>query len=507
MSEAFERPAYWLTPTCDYTFGPQVAEVSAAAGFEPDAEQQAILDAVFGEVGGMPAAREGLIVAPRQNLKSAVLEMIFLGWMFVTCEPGAVWSAHQHQTARGSFDHLRGLIEATPALRRHLARPPIESKGDEAIILRDPDGTERFFPFATRSGRGYRGRSFGKHLHDEYLYMQAAHEGALFPTQTTFADWQRIGATSAGLSLSDRARALRDRGRPEDAAAEPRFLYFETCDDLPGECELGADCSHTYGVTGCRYDDPARWERANFGVRRGRITLDYISGERRAMDATQFGRERLGYWDAPDESQAAVFTDEAWSSPDLLDPASTIVGEPTFALHVSPSQEWAAIMVAGRTETDRIHVETTSQARGDLRRYNRRPSTDWVVGWFRSRLEGEAARYDRMHLVILAGSSAAALLPALAKIRGLEITVMPASELPAACGFMLGAVSRQELVHIGDPELTASMLAVGRRQVAEKAFVWSPRASGGDITAAMGATLAAWQVEQHVDYDVLDSIG
>lgn len=504
-------PAYLLVPEWDYTLGPAVGELCASIGFGPDPEQQLILDAVFGERDGLPAAREGLLVGPRQNFKSAVLEMIAIGWLFVTCEPGFVWSAHQHKTVRASFDHLVMLINRAPALRRHLAKEPIRSPGDEAIIVTDSDGTERFGMFATRSGRGYRGTSFGKMLLDEYLFTQASHEGALFPTQTTFRDWQRLGATSAGLAESGRARVLRDRGRPGDRVAEPRFLYFETCDDLPGECQMGVDCTHVYGIAGCRYDDPRRWERANFGVARERITLDYIKGERRSLAPGEFGRERLGYWDEPAADSLPVFAEEVWTSKELLDAKSKIVGEPWFALQVSPSQDWAAIMVAGRAESGRIHVETTSQRRGDLRVYNRRASTDWVVPWFRARLEkrgSKPARYESMRLVVLAGSAAASLLPALERIENLDIAVLPESQMPAACGLLLGAVARQELVHVGDPELTASMTAVGRRMVGEKAFVWSPRSSSGDITAAQGATLAVWQVEQEADdYDPLDSIG
>ena len=481
--------------------GPIVADFCAAAGFAPDEEQARILDNVFAERRGWPAAREGMVVAPRQNLKSAALEMVALGWMFVTCEPGMIWSAHQHSTVRGAFEHIAGLIESNAALNKYLAKDPISSPGSEHIVLRDPDGTKRYLMFATRSGRGYRGRSFGKHIHDEYLYMQSAHEGALFPTQTTFPDWQRIGATSAGLPESGRARALRDRGRPMDREKEPSFFYAECCDDLPGACALGDECSHAYGVEGCILDARARWQRANTGVVRERITLDYIAGERRSLDPDEFFRERLGRWDDPDPDSEPVFSEEALTAEGVLDPSSTIDDEPVFALQISPDQDWSALVVAGRTAEGRIHIETTSARRGDLRVYNHRRTTDWIVPWLRARLEprgSRPARYESMRLVIVNGSQAAAHMPALSQIDGLDITVMPEAQAPLACGHLLGAVARQEIVHLGDPELMASLLSVGRRTVGEKAFVWSPRASGGDITVAQAATWAAWTVAQEL---------
>ena len=110
------EPAYLLVPEFDYTLGSQVAEVSALAGFAPDATQAMILDGVFAERNGLPAAFEALLVGPRQNFKSGVLEQIMLGWMFVTGESGATWTAHIADTARGSFEHLSGLIERTPSL-------------------------------------------------------------------------------------------------------------------------------------------------------------------------------------------------------------------------------------------------------------------------------------------------------------------------------------------------------------------------------------------------------
>lgn len=72
---------------------------------------------------------------------------------------------------------------------------------------------------------------------------------------------------------------------------------------------------------------------------------------------------------------------------------------------------------------------------------------------------------------------------------------------------MQNLVANERPVHVGDPELQASFLAVAERMVGEKAFVWSPRASTGDITAANAATLVAWRLEQGEDYDVGDSVG
>mgnify|MGYP000856751997 CR=1 FL=1 len=131
----------------------------------------------------------------------------------------------------------------------------------------------------------------------------------------------------------------------------------------------------------------------------------------------------------------------------------------------------------------------------------------WLGKYLRKR------RGDVPVLVLLAGSAAMSLLPALTrladdpKLGELSIAIVPEVQMPAACGHLQNLVANEGLVHVGDPELQASVLAVAKRMVGEKSFVWSPRASSGDITAANAATLAAWRLEQGEDYDPEESVG
>lgn len=506
---AFEPPAHFVVPEWDYTLGGEVADFCSLLGFAPDPEQEMILDAAFGVKDGLPAASEGAVVAGRQTVKSSSLEMVSLGWMFVTREPLAIWSAHEFSTTLETFLHMQKLIEGNRWASAKVKRFYASGSG---VRVQMWDGRRMLFVARTTSGG--RGKVAPKMILDEGLELLPEHLGALSAITSTWPDAQRFMGSSGAKAYSSVLHAMIRRGR---AGAMGRGMFFEWADDLPGGCVRGVECTHVQGTPGCRADDPRRYRRANPTVGRIRpdgrgLTFDAIAKERAEQpDPLIFVRERLTEHDEPDAAAAQVFTEEVWTSKDLLDAKSKIVGEPWFALQVSPSQDWAAIMVAGRAKSGRIHVETTSQRRGDLRVYNRRASTDWVVPWFRARLEkrgGKPARYESMRLVVLAGSAAASLLPALERIENLDIAVLPESQMPAACGLLLGAVARQELVHVGDPELTASMTAVGRRMVGEKAFVWSPRSSSGDITAAQGATLAVWQVEQEADdYDPLDSIG
>ena len=132
-----------------------------------------------------------------------------------------------------------------------------------------------------------------------------------------------------------------------------------------------------------------------------------------------------------------------------------------------------------------MHLEVPSRwadAARTARTYARWPGTDRVVPWFRKylrkRVEGEITT-----VLVWAGSAAMSLVPALERLNNdpklgqLEIVVVPESQAPAACGHVVDAVAQELVVHVGDPELQASMLAVGKRMVGDKAFVWSPRSS------------------------------
>lgn len=480
-SKALE-PAYLLVPEYDYTLGPQVCDVATLAGFAPDSVQELILESVFAERGGLPAAPNGMIVGPRQNFKSGSFEQIFLGWMFVTCEPGAIWSAHLHDTVRGSYEHLCGLIESTPALSRHVVSMP-GSPGSEAIVLKGAR-EDRQFSFVTRTARGKRGRSYGKHLLDEYLYATPEQLGALFPTQSTFIDWQRVAATSAGLATSTEARTLRDRGRPMDRNAEPRLFYLEFCDDLPGECATGAECSHLYGTRGCRYDDEKRWARSNPQAG-GRISWDYLRDERRGLTPEIFGRERLGYWDEPGSASLQRLDMDAWGKAEDAD-SEPVDGTVTFGLDVSPSRKWATIGAAAESTTGATHLEVTSRPiKGGSDLVDHRTGTNWIVPRFRELL----LDFPGLRVRLLAKSQAETFAAKLTEIGCTVETVQP-GDWPGHVASFLEALTSETLAHLGTLELDAAAESVVLIPVGEEQVRYGRRASGSEIGPIVAVTLA-----------------
>jgi len=506
-------PAKLVCPTWDYTLGAEVADFCALLGYEPMPEQELFLNAVFGfnNSDGLPAVSDATDLAGRQNLKTGEFVMTAFGWLFITQEERTLWSAHEFSTTRDAFLLMRGLLEKH-SWANALVRQYYASSNYTAIALTDG----RVLEFTARTTSLGRGKAAPKAIWDEGLELRAEHLGAQDAVKSTFP-WAQTLIGSSGLkSYSEVLHPIVDKAWSGQMG--PRDFFREFRDDLPGECLRGDECTHVYGIEGCRLDEQERWRRNNPALGRmhadGRgLTLAAIERERRKQpDPMIFARERLGWHARLVSAAAAVFSEESWTA--LRNPKSKVTGAPVLGLQVSPNQDWSAVVVAGYNGGGKVHLEVPSKwadLSREVRTYARWSGTDKVVPWFRKFLR---RRDDEVvTLVLLAGSATMSLLPALErlnldpKLAGLNIVVIPESSMPAACGHLQNLVAIEGIAHVGDPELQASMLAVGKRMVGDKTFVWSPRASTGDITAANAATLAAWRLEQGVDYDPEESVG
>ena len=505
-------PATLVSPSWDFTRGPEVADLCALLGYEPMPEQEQWLDAVFA-VGsdGLPAVTDATDIAGRQNLKTGEFVMTAFGWLFITEEERILWSAHEFGTTRDAFLLMRSLLEKRPWTNA-LVRQYYASSNYTAIALVDG----RVLEFTARTTSQGRGKSGPKAIWDEGLELRAEHLGAQDAVKSTYPWAQTLIGSSGAKTYSEVLHGIIAKAHAGELGSKEFFREFR--DDLEGDCQLGIECTHVFGSPGCRLDDPERWKRNNPAMDRihpdGRgLTSAAIARERRKQPNPMiFARERMGWHESYVDTTSGVFSEETWTG--LCYSKSKIDRGRALALQVSPNQDWSAIVAGGFTAHGLVHLEVPSKW-ADLTRttrtYARWSGTDRVVPWLRKYLRKH--RDDETVLVLLANSASSALLPALRRLAedpelgALVIHPVPEVQMPAACGHMLNLVANEQLVHVGDPELQASFLAVGKRMVGEKAFVWSPRASSGDITAANAATLAAWWLEQGEDYDVGDSVG
>ncbi len=479
-------PAYHCAPSYTETLGPEVGELCAMVGFAPDAEQQLLLDDTFAlDQAGNSAAFEVAAIACRQNLKTGWLKQTSLGWLFVTDQRLVVWSAHEFSTAQEAFRDMEVLIEGSDMLRRRVKRI-YRGNGDEAIEMLS--GQRLIFKARTKGGG--RGLTGDKVILDEAFALQLSHMGALVPTLSAVPDPQLVYGSSAGKADSDVLRGVRDRGRDGSSSA---LAYAEWCAPQGGCAMLG--CDHHFGAEGCALDRVDNWGRANPTMGK-RISVGYIAKERAALPPEEFARERLGWWDEP--TGEMVVSPASWA--ECLDPASQIAKPTKFALDVSPDRSWAAIGVAGARTDGVPHVEITSKQGGAV--VDHRPGVDWVV----PRFVELAGHWPKMRVTIASSSAAESLVPALSTA-GIEVDVLKAGDISAACGLFFDLATTAGLRHIGQSELTTA-LASARKNIedGEGAWRWGRRRSSSDITPLYAATLALWGINVHRVVDVSASV-
>lgn len=473
-SATLVEPAFCTYPPYERTLGPEVADLARLAGFPPDPEQELALDLIFAlRPDGKLATYEVAIVVGRQNLKTGVKKMAVLGKLFILEQRLVVWSAHEFNTSAEAFRDLKELIEGCSWLERRV-KSIKAAHGDESIELT----TGQRVIFKTRTKSGGRGLSGDTVVLDEAMFLQPSHMGSLFPTLSARPDPQVLYGGSAGLAESRVWRSVRDRGR---RGGDPRLAYLEWCDDLPGGC-LRPSCTHRVGSEGCRLDDVARVLRANPAVGK-RITLDYIAGERRALPAEEYGRERLGWWDDPDEDVESLLI--AWLA--CLDSLSKPTGKPRLAIDVSPGSRCAAVVAAIRRPDSLPHVEVVDHRAG----------ADWVVERC-TELKG----HEPVGWVLDPAGPAGALLPGLAEA-GIEPDQMTARDMGQACEAFTRTVTSIGMRHLGDPLLSEALEGSGRRDLSDGLWAWSRRRSGADICPLVAATEALWKLP--ADYDLMQS--
>jgi hypothetical protein len=467
------KPAWSSLPSWHDTSGPDVAYVAGLAGFPPDPEQALGLDAIFAvDKAGRSVAFETAIICCRQNIKTGLLKMAALGWLFVTDERLIVWSAHEFRTAQEAFRDLEELITGSDVLRRRV-KNIYRGNGDEAIEL--TSGARLIFK--TRTKGGGRGLSGRKVVLDEGMFLQPMHMGALLPTLSAQPDPQVVYAASAGLAESDVLRGIRDRGR---AGEDERLAYLEWCAPPPAQvCAAGDGCTHALGTPGCGCDDPGNWQQANPALGR-RITPDYVAAERRAMPPGEFGRERMGWWDDPLDGGSPI-TAAQWAA--CQEYGSQVLDPVALAFSVARGGSSAAIAVAGRRADGLGHGELVDH----------RPGTAWLM----PRVLELAETLDPCVLVMNPAGAAGSFEKELAE-HGFatkpgpaerRLQIVGAREYAHACGALADDVVNGRWRFPGPSPVDAAVECARVRELAD-AWAWSWKDSAADISPLEAVTLA-----------------
>jgi hypothetical protein len=147
------------------------------------------------------------------------------------------------------------------------------------------------------------------------------------------------------MADSDVLRDLRDRGRAGDQA-DPRLAYAEwAAPDPELACDAGKGCTHSKTAVGCGCDKPDMWLRANPTIG-DRMTIEYVTAERRAMPVDEFCRERMGWWDDPLEGGRPLAMSEWFKRADKQSTPDLDLYM-ALAIDIAPDSSMAAIGLAG----------------------------------------------------------------------------------------------------------------------------------------------------------------
>jgi hypothetical protein len=461
------EPAYRSGPVWEKTLGPQVAELCELVGYGPDPEQRLILDEVFAFDGdGRSCAFEVCVVCARQNIKTGTFKQCAIGWLWLCDVPVVVWSAHEFSTTQEAFRDIVELVDGSDMLTKRV-KHVYTASGKESIELMS--GSRLLF--RARTKHGGRGLSGDKVILDEAFALQPGHMGALLPLLSSRPDPQVLYGSSAGLSTSMVLRKIRDRGR---AGSSGRLFYCEWCAPRGG-CESEA-CTHDVGAAGCALDDHANWQAANPLMGRTRangtgLTLEYLRAERQALPASEFARERLGWWDEPGAADA--FGAGRWEACAGEAPGPDVaVGG--LAVAVSYDLSHAAIVAAAK-DGGILHVRPLIHG----------PGTGWVAE--------KASELQRLHPVDVAvdgGGPAADLIPGL-EAAGVTVRKLGTGQVLDACAGLYKRVQDATLRHASYEDLDAAAGAAVKRAVGDR-WAWGRKASTADISVLEAATLAGW---------------
>lgn len=473
------------------TFGPEVADINARAGFAPDPEQELILDATFAILpNGKPAAFEVDMVGPRQNFKTGVLKMIELGWLFVTKERLIIHSAHELSTTEETFRETAALVEDNSFLSRHLLptrgdRPGITAaNGRWAIELTQ----DRRLRYRARQATGGRGLSGDKVVLDEFFAVTPAVIGSLYPTLSARPRPQVVSASSAGLLMSEALRDKRDRGRK---GLTPNQFYLEYSDPLgptherPNPGCKSADCDHAKTAIGCALDDEDRWALIMSALD-VRVQRETIRSLRQAMPPAEFAREFLVWWEDPPTEDTAQLFGPHWGRqgiPDAAMPTPRCLG-----VAVELDRSHSSIGGCGDHGDNDIRVVFPATSRADIG--GRRPGTTWVI-------DEVCAMADRHQIpVAIAGSGPGAdLVEPLRERLGERLLVADMDDLKGACAtFYDGVTESHAVFHNDSDELNAEARGAVKRMSGDR-FLWGRKgASGSSMLEAV--TLANWGASQ-----------
>lgn len=480
-------PAHVNVPERDGSLLRAVRGVAAKVGRGLDPAQDLAVDVLTSSwADGRPATLEAGVVCPRQNLKTYCLELIALTAMTM---PGgaqlAVWSAHEVATAQETFRTFLDLAERFPWLGSRITHVS-RATGREGIEF----AGGRRLRFRARIKTGGRGLAGDLMILDEAFALEPEHLGSLLPILST-RPWGRvIYGSSAPLAKSDILRRLIARGRGGGPGA-PAFVEWRAPGSLAEPGCADRDCLHEPATAGCALDDEALVLAANPAAVYGRISMDYLRGERLALPPREYARERYGWGEDPSDAPRHPLDPSGWASSAVMrSPGRSL---PVFFITIGPDDMAVIAVAADRPREDpdgRPHVELADRLPvGQLADRLEQLGEDWPDAKF------GAGKAGPVNGLVEAG------LP-------VDVELLPPSELAQACRHHETLTRSRSYTRFADPDVDVSFASAVAKPAGEGLWTWDWRQSR-HLAPMAAVSGALWLLHKYRsgDYDLADSFG
>ena len=467
------RPRIEWVPEAPDSLGNEAVEFASRVGMTLDPEQELVLAGMLGvREDGRWQTREVGINMPRQNGKGEILIARELFGLFELGEKLIIHTAHEFKTSAEHFNRLEAIIRDCPELHARIKRNHTGriigyryGHGEESIEI---DGGRLEFKTRTKSGmRGFAGVDLLV-VDEAMIISEAAHSAGMPIIRASKAPRgpQLIYSGSAvDQETMDHGivwTRVRERGI---AGEDPALAYFE----------WSVDAEHPDDVSDEVALDQQIWQEVNFAIVRGRVTLEHMEWERRAMSFRSFVIELLGAGDYPDTDVSAdvLVSTEDWLA--LEDETQVMLDPLVIAFDVSPERQ-TAIVATGRSDTGHWLVEIIHAGAG--------------TGWLTRRLAELYAKHEVAEIVC-DGYGPSAAMARKAEDAGIEVRRLDSNEYGQACSAFVDAIGEDLLRHLGQEEMLAAIRGAKARPLVDR-WAWSRTKSTVNIAPLVAATLGLW---------------
>lgn len=397
------------------------------------------------------ASRHFAICVPRQNGKGDVLESRELLGILAAGDKKVLHTAHNLETAEDAFARMVERIEKNPHLSQ-LDLKVTNTNGRKRIEFKGFG----YIDYRTRSRPPARGLQYDLIVIDEAMTVTGPQISSMLPTQATRDRPQMIYAFTGLFADSDHMHELRKKITEAGQPTSGGFSWVEW--SLPE----GEDP-----------DDMSWAVRTNPSMMDGLITVDVAEGEKAGMSSIEdYARERLNAHEFPADA-VAVITAEALDQ--CEDFTATHGPRIVLGVHVAKNLSRTWIAAASHLADGQTMIEII-EARDD---------TWWIVDWLKEALDEN----NITDPIYLSSVTASGILAKRFERVGIEYADINARDWVKAVNGFLDEFNQNKIVHIGQPELTTSLVGA-RLDDRGQGRIWSWEHSQSELGPTVAVTHA-----------------